>query len=152
LPEETPQLVINSIFNSDNLVKVNLTESQPINNRSMDFEVVEKADIEIFKNGTSLGYLDCKGNYLSAAKLPFESKASFSLKVKAAGFETAETSEIIPDKPNVIPIKIARDYNNSNTAFKYIAQFSLNDLVGVNFYFLRVWVIRSGISKSYVYF
>jgi hypothetical protein len=155
LPEEKPQLVINSIFNVDSLVKVNLTQSQSVNNKSLNFKSVENASIEIFKNATSIGFLHYKGkgDYLSESKLPYELNAAYSLKVRATGFETAETTEAIRRKPTLGSLKIKPDYQNSNTAYKsYNVGFDLNDAPEANYYFLRIWLVYSPTSKSAVYF
>ena len=155
LPEEKPQLVINSIFNSDSLVKVNLTQSQSVNNKSLNFKPVENASIEIFKNNSSLGFLQYKGkgNYLSASKFPYEPDAAYTIKVIAAGFETAEATESIPQKPIVNSVKITPDYQYNNSAYKsYNVAFNLNDSPEKNFYFLRIWLVHSQVSRFAIYF
>ena len=155
LPEEKPQLVVNSIFNSDSLVKVNLTQSQSVNNKGPNFKAVENASIEILKNNASLGLLQYKGkgNYLSAYKFPYEPDAAYTMKVIAAGFETAEATESIPQKPVVNSVKITPDYQYNNSAYKsYNVAFNLNDSPENNFYFLRIWLVNSPINKSAIYF
>lgn len=153
-PEEKPQLVINAIFNADSLVKVDLTQSQSVNNKSLNFKIVENASIEIFRNETSIGFLQYKGKgkYLSESKLPYESNAAYTMKVKAAGFETAEGSETIPQKPILNAMNIKADSQNSGGAYKsYNVSLNLNDSPEENFYFLRAWVVHPN-HKSTVYF
>lgn len=154
-PEEKPQVVINAIFNADSLVKVDLTESQSVNNKSLNFKFVENASIEIFRNTTSLGFLQYKGKgkYLSTSKLPYEPNAGYSLKIKATGFETAEATESIPRKPVLNSMKVKADGQNNGAAYKsYNVAFNLNDSPEDNFYFLRVWLVHSSINKSAIYF
>ena len=154
LTEEKPQLVINSTFNSDSLVKVNLTQSQSVNNKSLNFKAVENASIELFKNNASLGLLQYKGkgNYLSASKFPYEPNAAYTLKVEAAGFETAEATESIPQKPVLNSVKIKPDYQNNGAYYKsYNVVFNLNDSPEENFYFLRIWLVYPA-HKGTVYF
>ena len=153
-PEEKPQLVINAIFNADSLVKVDLTESQPTNNKSLNFKLVENASIELLKNNASLGFLQYKGKgkYLSASKLPDEPNAVYRLKVKATGFETAEAAEPIPPKPVLNSMKVKADAQNIGSWYKsYNVDFKLNDPPGNNFYFLRAWLVSPS-HKSPVYF
>ena len=153
-PEEKPQLVINAIFNADSLVKVDLTESQPVNNKSLNFKLVENASIEILKNTVSLGFLHYKGKgkYLSESKLPDEPNAVYSLKIKATGFETAEAAEPIPAKPMLNSMKVKADGQNNGAGYKsYKVDFNLNDSQEDNFYFLRVWLVNPT-HKSPVYF
>ena len=144
LPEEKPVLVINSVFDADSLVQVNLTQSQPINNKSLKYKVVENASIELLKNTTSLGLLEYKGkgNYFSETKLLDETNVKYSLKIRAAGFETAEASEIVPHKPSVSSVSLELDNQNSNGVYKtYKAVLTLNDTPEDNYYFLKVWLI-----------
>jgi hypothetical protein len=154
LPLEKPKLVVNAIFDADSLVNVNLTESKAVNSGSQKFKAVENASIEIFQKSVSLGYLQYKGegNYVSAVKLPFTTNTSYALKVRAAGFDMTEATEIIPDKPEVAPVIITRDLTSSNTAYKYNAKFKLTDAPADNFYFLRIWIIQPGRARYPLYF
>ncbi|MEO8796124.1 MAG: DUF4249 domain-containing protein, partial [Daejeonella sp.] len=154
LPEEKSQLVVNAIYNADSLVKVDLTQSQPVNTSGFHFAIIENASVEVFKNSVSLGFLDYKGKgkYLSKAVLPNEPGTEYSLKVKATGFETAETSEIMPGKPEV-GILTYKDVDKGSSYYKsYKASFTLNDAPEDNFYFMKMWLQYKDNAKGNVYF
>jgi len=153
LPEEKPQLVVNAVFNADSLVKVDLSESKPVNSSSNRFTAVENASIEVFKNSASQGYLHYKGKgqYFSEVPLPNEPGAEYSLKVRASGFDDAEATEILPAEPVIGNLNLKLLYQNGSTYQSCKGSFTLNDAPEENYYFLRVWLINNNNSKSLLY-
>ncbi|HUH32359.1 MAG TPA: DUF4249 domain-containing protein, partial [Daejeonella sp.] len=153
LPREEPQLVVNAVFNVDSLVKVDLSESKPVNGSSNSFTAVENASIEVFKNSASLGFLKYKGKgqYFSETSLPNVPGAEYSLKVRASGFDDAEAAEILPAVPVIGDLRLIPGSQNNSTYKSYTGTFTLNDAPEDNFYFLRVWQIDKNNFKSLVY-
>jgi hypothetical protein len=154
LPVEKPQLVINSIFNADSILTVNVTKSHPTSTRNLYFVKVENAVIEVLKNKQSIGLLSYagKGNYKASSKFPNEPGAEYAIKAKAADFETAEATEIIPAKPVIASFKI-EGVNNDNSSYKtYKVRFSLPDPTENNFYLLRIWLVNPNGFKSPIQF
>ncbi|MEO8796118.1 MAG: DUF4249 domain-containing protein, partial [Daejeonella sp.] len=151
LPIEKPKLVVNSIFNADSTLKVNVTKSRPSSESGFDFEIVKDAVVEIFKNNQSLGLLNYagKGNYIASAKFQVEPGAEYSVKVKASDFETAEASEFMRVKPVISSFKVIPDGVNSGSSYKnYKANFTLKDPNESNFYFIRAWLVSQNGRKS----
>lgn len=156
LQVEKPQLVVNSIFNADSILTVNVTKSHPTSVQSLNFEKVENAVIEIFKNKQSLGLITYagKGNYRASTKFPNEPNAEYAIKVKAANFETAEASEIIPAKPVISSFEIRpNNMNISGNPYKsYKPRFTLHDSNEENFYILKLWLVFPNGFKSPIQF
>lgn len=142
LPVEKPQLVVNSIFNADSILTVNVTKTQSIAKNDLEFENIENAAIELYKNKVSIGQLIYagNGNYVSQGKLPNEPYAEYSLKVKAAGFETAEANDILPQKP-VLGTSGARLDSEKGNKFQPVYNISVQliDNAETNFYELTVF-------------
>ena len=153
LPEEKPQLVVNAVFNADSLVKVDLSESKPVNSSSTRFTAVENASIEVFKNSASLGFLKYqgKGQYFSEAPLPNVPGAEYSLKVRASGFDDAQATEVLPAEPVIGDLRLIPGSQNNATYKSYKGTFTLHDAREENYYFLRVWLIDKNKAKSLVY-
>ena len=153
LPEEEPQLVVNAVFNADSLVKVDLSESKPVNSSSNRFTAVENASIEVFKNSASLGFLKYqgKGQYFSEAPFPNVPGAEYSLKVRASGFDDAEAAEILPADPVIGNLNLKQLYQNGSSYQSCKGSLTLNDAPEENYYLLRAWLIDKNNSKSLVY-
>lgn len=154
LPVEKPKLVVNSIFNADSILTVNVTKSRPSSEPGYDFEKVENAIVEVFKDKESLGLLTYagKGNYRSSATFPNEPNTAYKLLVKAAGFETAEASEIMPVKPVITAIETEADKQNSNGSYKnFTTRFTLGDPQVDNYYFLRASLVNQIGKRSSVF-
>lgn len=149
LPVEKPRVVVNSIFNTDSVLTVNVTKSRSTNSSGRDFETVADAVVEVFKNNQSLGILNYAGagNYRSLNKLTDEALAVYSINVRAPQYETAEALEIMPVKPVIGSFEVDTDNNNSFYP-SYKTRFTLNDANESNFYFLRVWLIDGYGNKN----
>jgi hypothetical protein len=151
LPVEKPRLVVNSVFNADSLLTVNVTKSRASSEPGHDFEKVENASVEVFKNKKSLGYLIYagKGNYRSTSTFLNEPNAEYSLKVQAAEFETAESNEILPAMPVISSIATIPDNQNNLSSYKkYKNRFNLQDPAESNTYFIRAWLVNQNGNKS----
>ncbi|NEU08488.1 DUF4249 domain-containing protein [Flavihumibacter sp. R14] len=151
LPVEKPKLVVNSIFNADSLLTVNVTKSRPSSESGHDFETVENAIVEVFKDRQSLGILSYhgKGNYKTLNKFPNEPSAEYAITVKAPGFNTAETRESMPLKPVISAVQVEADRQNSlKTSKEFKTRFILHDPAESNFYFLRAWLVNKKGDRS----
>lgn len=140
LPEEPPQLVVNSIFNADSALTVNLSKSHSVNKNSPVFEDIENAVVEVYKNKVQLAKLNYlgKGNYRSASPLNGEPYAEYSLKVNAPGFKTAEASDILPGKPVIVSSRFDLEPESNNVERRYKGTLILDDNIENNFYELRI--------------
>jgi len=145
LPIEEPRLVVNSIFNADSVLTVNVTSSRPTSEPGYDFETVDNAIVEVFKDQQSLGLLSYagKGNYRSVRNLLAEANSEFKLVVKAGDFKTAEARELVPVRPVVSSLEMHPLSDGS-----YKPRFTLHDSMKDDFYFLRAWIIYENGTKN----
>jgi hypothetical protein len=103
LPEIEPKLVINCIFNPDSLIKINITSSKPKDSKDFylmnRFEYIEKAEILLFENDTSISdfVYQGKGNHISSIYKPQVGK-KYKIQIKSPGYATVEAESIIPKK------------------------------------------------------
>ena len=107
IPEEPPELVINSTLIAGEYFKVNLSQSQHILNEK-DFEPVSGATVDIYENGTFLTTLpdSAKGNYISATYKP-QKGGNYKITVSKKGFKDASAQVIIPlHSPSVKDVKL----------------------------------------------
>jgi len=141
LPEDPPHLVVNSIFNADSALTVNLSKSHSVNINYPVFEHVENAVVEVYKNKVPLAKLNYlgKGNYRSSSPLAGIPYAEYSLKINVSGFKTAEASDILPGKPVVVSSRFELDPKSTNVERNYKGTFVLDDNIENNFYELRIF-------------
>lgn len=151
LPKEAPQITVNSIFNADSTLHVNLTKSRASGLRG-EYEKIENAEVIILKNHLKIGQLSPigKGSYRLAGKITTEAGALYSLKVNASGFKTAEAEELMPEKPLIRsytapPYTPITPVDFSPKDFKISLTF--DDPPKENFYLLKAFLQSPG-SKT----
>jgi len=106
IPDKGRMITINSLFNPDSLLKVNVSKSCYILDN--DIQAIENATVEIYENGNlinTLPYLN-NGLYKSTQQKPTSGDA-YKIKVTVPGMGTAETESYIPPETNIISIDTA---------------------------------------------
>lgn len=151
LPKETPQITLNSIVNTDSLVRVNLTKSRPGGSGSTAFENINNAEVLFYKNNQKIGQLlyQGNGNYSLAGVIATDPSALYGIKVNAQGFNVVEAAETMPKKPLITSFS-APAYSNSNYLYKdFRISLTLNDDPENNYYLIRAF-LKSSTSKDII--
>ncbi len=121
--EITPRIVVNSIFEAEDTLKVHLSESRNIlfNNGGELPDITSATATLTDANDATLGTFihEGKGVYSLPGFLP-KSGTEYRLKVSANGFADVSSSNSIPDPIKITSIDTARqqDYMNFNVVFK----------------------------------
>ena len=106
IPGKGRKITINSLFNPDSLLKVNVSKSCYILDN--DIQAIENATVEIYENDiliNTLPYLK-NGLYRSTTQKPFPGNV-YKIKVTVPDMGTAEAESYIPPVTNIISIDTA---------------------------------------------
>jgi hypothetical protein len=118
IPDKGRMITINSLFNPDSLLKVNVSKSCYILNN--DIQAIENATVEIYENANlinTLPYLN-NGWYKSTIQKP-SSGDRYKIKVTVPGMGTAETESYIPPETNIISIDTASVMRTDNEGYRH---------------------------------
>jgi len=117
IPDKGRMITINSLFNPDSLLKVNVTKSCYILDN--DIQIIDNATVEIYENDNlidNLPYLK-NGLYRSTTQKPLSGE-SYRIKVTVPGMGTAETESYIPLETNIISIDTASVKRTDNEGYR----------------------------------
>ncbi|WP_242926953.1 DUF4249 domain-containing protein [Pontibacter vulgaris] len=108
LPEQEPQLVVNSMFTPDSAWSVDISASQNALSNA-PYEQVQNATVEVYQGSKYLFNLahTRNGKYKSEEALP-KALEHYTLKVSAPGFPACEASNFAPALPATRALKVAR--------------------------------------------
>ena len=118
IPDKGRMITINSLFNPDSLLKVNVSKSCYILDN--DIQAIENATVEIYENDNlinTLPYLN-NGWYKSTTQKP-SSGDTYKIKVTVPGMGTAETESYIPPETNIISIDTASVIRTDIDGYRY---------------------------------
>ncbi len=150
LPEQEPELVLNSYFGTDTTFIVTLHESKSILDASYDFEVVHDASIQLYADGQLIGtFTESKieneygtefGNYV-LDHYP-EAGVNYSIVTSKTGFRTVEAEDVIPLEKTNPAIEDFKDISDGDYYGdrRYHVTYSLNDPPGEDFYEVFLYV------------
>ncbi len=134
IPQSEKKIVINSIFSSDSLMQVNISESQYILSRDVGPVFLNKANVEILENGTNFDILTNIGNGNYKSNKSPQTGNRYTIKVSSDNLPSAEATTYIPDKPNLISIDTLpiKNYDNIEVDIKFIDPLNMNNFYMVN--------------------
>jgi len=150
LPQEEPLITINSIFNADSILTVNLTKSRPSGSRSNNFEKIENAEVELYKNNLKVAPLkyDGKGIYRLTSLVAVEPGAFYSVRVNSPGFKTVVAEEIMPTKPFISSFNKLDLIETDFTYREFNLTLTLEDKPESNFFLIKAYLVTPG-NKSH---
>ncbi len=114
IPEKEPVLVVNSIFNTDSIWSVQISQSQPIKTPDSTIRYINNATVNLLDStGNLIEKLEfLQGNYISpSGKKPLTGR-KYQLSVEASGFEKASAISYIPDTNKLKSIKLSKGKSN----------------------------------------
>ena len=143
--DESDQLIIiNSVFNPEDIFRIEVTKSfSPFG--SSQVEELKDAKVSLLENGSFLEELtyasdagETIGSFASTI-IPSKNKI-YQIEVEDPKLGKAQASSIIPDKVNVdnVLIEWTRWGKNNLTSVRYLFSFELNDQQQENYYFLTM--------------
>jgi hypothetical protein len=140
-PEHEPQLTVNSLFGTDSLASVQLYASTAIG-ESVMFEGIEEATVQVWEDGQPAGQLYMqKSGYYQADTLYPKAGKSYTLRVSAPGYPTAEATTSLPTQPVVEDIQISRSPASTASQPLNRLKITLKDAPGQDYYLLKVYFI-----------
>lgn len=140
LPEEPTKITINSFFNGESMIVVNLSKSAK-SGRNV-FEVIDNAEVSIYANKQKIADLSHQldGNYSLPGVVCSSIGVTYSINVSTPGLPTAEASDILPAKPEVSSF-ISTPFINSDFLYKdFKMSVTLKDAEENNYYLLRAFL------------
>lgn len=139
---ETP--VINAFLVSDSIISVHLSFTGKIDNDKL--QVIENANIDLFKNNTFIGKLeyDSGGVYISDAVA--EAGNDYRIEVHVPGFDRVTARDIIPEPDEIINITHVKKAGKDEEGHFYpaVKLTFTNNQVGVCYYEIVINYIDYG--------
>ncbi len=125
-PEEPPKQVVNCLFTEGKPLKVQITHSIPI--LDDNFSNINNAQVTLYKNEAALETLTYSSGVYYSTSIA-QPNTTYKLTASTPNYETVETSDKLPDNPNITDLTLIEEaYINPNSDSN-IGQFSfrLND-------------------------
>ncbi|MEA3450427.1 MAG: DUF4249 domain-containing protein [Bacteroidota bacterium] len=97
-PQQTPKLVVNSIFTNDKVIMVNL--SQTIEYNSTKKIKITNAECKLFCNDEFIEVLENHKNGLYTSSIIPETGKNYKISISCDGFESVSANSYIPEYPN----------------------------------------------------
>jgi hypothetical protein len=139
LPDHTPKLVVNSVFNPDSLFTVDLSSSQSVFSDSA-YGPVTDATVQVYQGGQHLFDLAHKGAGIYKADQKPETLQHYTLRISAPGHAPVKAASYVPAAPLLRDLKTARVPATADRDAGIRLSFVLDDTPGQdNYYYIQAY-------------
>lgn len=139
IPDEGRKLTVNSFFSRDSNMLISLTESRYILDGKFEFDPVENANVNVFKNGNVIEQLTetSPGTYQSGFIL--NESSLYQIEVSSNEFPNVKAESYLPEKTDIISISAKPSVDEyGSEVIKFNLKFKDNPDME-NYYFVQVY-------------